>query len=119
VFQLPGRMRVQRLTHLIDHPLDLGLVCGRESRLNGVKMLGLEHATLGKGELKHRVVNGVIPIDQLLNNVVVDPEWQNGCNHFHLMSELGWKSLQLRNLRQMTGGVNLERGGDIGFGSLD
>ena len=118
LFHLPGRMGVQCLTHLVDHALDLGLVLGCQRRFNRIEMLRLEHATLREGELEHGVVDGIVPVDQLVDDVVVNPKRQHGCNHFHLMLELGGKSLQLLNLLQVTGGVNLE-GRCFGDGNLD
>ena len=109
VFQLAGRVRVQFGANVADQRFELS---GGQLTAHGlgdtVVVLWLEHAALRKGELEDRVGRHLVPIDQLVDDVLVDPKGQHAGNDLHLEALLGTELLQLRNLIQLLGGVDLE-----------
>jgi hypothetical protein len=68
-------MRVEAAVDLVDCPSDLVLPRARsgEPRQSAL-ILGGEHATLRKDQAEQRVVGHRTPVDQVLQDVVVDPK---------------------------------------------
>ena len=109
VLQLAGRVRVEFAANIADQGFELGC---RQFIAHGlgdaVVVLRLKHAALRKGELKDRVGRYLLPVDQLVDDVLVDPKGQHAGNHLHLEALLGAELLELRYLIQLLGGVDLE-----------
>jgi hypothetical protein len=60
-------------------------------------MMREEHVFLRKCEMKNGVVGEVIPIDQLIEDIVVDFEWQDGAYNFDVPAVFGGNAVDLGN----------------------
>ena len=84
MFQLACRMGIQLGADLADQCLQVsGTKLVAHGIGNPLVVLGLEHAALREGELKHGVSRYLLPVDQLVNDVLVDPERQDAGDHLH------------------------------------
>ena len=109
VFQLPGWVRVQGGAHFGDYGVEL---LGRPFLAQGLghalEIFRGQHAALGEGQLEDGVVRHCGPVDQLVDDVLVDPERENAGHHAHVEALLFGQHLQLWNLIQLPGGIDAE-----------
>ena len=59
------------------------------------EILVLQHTGLGERELVNRVIRDVVPVDEILDDVIVHSEWEHGGNRLHVQTLLFGKSLKL------------------------
>ena len=67
-----------------------------------------QHPPLGKGELEDRIVGHLLPVDQILDDVLVDPERQHRGDDLHLEPPLGGQLAKLGDLVELVLGEDPE-----------
>ena len=78
VFFLAGRVWVQRHADLVGHRPDLVRRQALVERVgHAVIVFGAEHIPLGEGEPEHAVVGGGVPIDEMVDDILVRFERQH------------------------------------------
>ena len=109
VFQLACRVWIQAGPDICDDGIPLGpgqvLPQGVGDPL---KSLGFEHLPLREQQLKDRVLRYPVPVDQLVDYIVVDPEGQHAGHHLHLKAKRLGEPRQLGNAIHLPGGIDLE-----------
>jgi hypothetical protein len=83
-------------------------------RGDAVVVLGGEHAALREGELEDGVAGDVGPVDELVDDVLIDAEGQHRGDDLHLEALPGGEAGELRDAVEVAGGEDLEgRGGEV------
>ena len=76
---LSGRMGVEPHLNVFGRPAD---VCLRglygEQPLDAFPVCFFQHTALRKGQAKNRIIRDPFPVDQLIQNIVVDAKRKNG-----------------------------------------
>ena len=109
-FHLIGRMRIKVLSHLVDGGIEHGLIGPLANKLGDpLVMFGGQHAPLGERELIDGIVRNVVPVDQFVDDVLVDAERQYRRHHFHFKALRFIKLLQRGDTIKVTLRINLER----------
>ena len=106
---LARRMRVQSALDFPSSGLDrlFGRLTSYEA-IHPAEILTAQHRRLRKCELKHGILGDVRPIDQLLDDVVVDSEGQYRRHRLHGIEVARRKSLELGDLIEVTPRAHLE-----------
>ena len=108
-FHLARRVRVQFVPDFLGHGLNFLLVgtLAMQCRHSFV-MFVLEHTLLREYELIDGVVRYLVPVDQFVDHIFVDPEWQHAGHHFHFEQGLFGEILDRLNFIELAVGKNLE-----------
>ena len=87
---LLGWMWIELHAYLADCSLKLPMVSvSLQEVCDAIEMLWFQHARLRKGELKHGIIGDSIPIDQLIDNVMIDAKRQHRSDYAHCKALLG------------------------------
>ena len=82
VLELPRRVRVQRHADAVCRLVDLGARgLPRDQRRHLVEVLVLQHVLLRERQREDRVVGNVVPVDQLVHDIIVRLERQHPGHH--------------------------------------
>ena len=108
VFHLPGGVRVQGVTDFGDGGFDFRLVTAAHGLGHLVEMLRGQHAFLRKGKLVDGIIGHLVPVDQFVDDVLVDPERQHIGNDFHGKAGLVVKAFEWLDLVELARGEYLE-----------
>src|SRR5690606_1659111 len=108
-FHLAGRVRVQFVPDHFGGGLDVFFVSAVTMQLRHLLvMFVLEHALLRENELIDGVVRYFVPVNQFVDHVFVDPEWQHAGDHFHFKQGRFTEVLDSFNFVELAVGKNLE-----------
>src|SRR5690554_1514944 len=108
-FHLAGRVRVQLVADFLGGGLDVLLVGTLAVQLRHLfVMFVLEHTLLREYELIDGIVRYLVPVDQFVDHIFVDPEWQHAGHHFHFEQGLFGEILDRLNFIELAVGKNLE-----------
>ena len=108
-FHLPGRVRVQCVADFLGSGLNVFLVGAFPVQLrHALVVFVLEHAFLWKDQLIDRVVGHLVPVDQFVDHIFVNPEGQHAGHHFHFKQGFLGEILDRLNLVELAVGKNLE-----------
>lgn len=109
-FHLVGRMGIELVADFGDGLIQLGLVGAlAQQRGDAVEMLRREHAALREGELEDRIGRDVVPVDQFVDDVLVDAERQHRGHHLHFEAPFGGEPAKLHDAIEIALGIYLER----------
>src|SRR5690554_1441779 len=108
-FHLAGRVRVQFVPDDLGGRLDIFLVGAVAMQLRHLfVMFVLEHTLLREHELIDGVVGNLVPVDQFVDHIFVDPERQHAGDHFHFEQGLFGEILDRLNFIELAVSKNLE-----------
>src|SRR5690554_2484775 len=108
-FHLAGGVWVQFVTDDFGGSLDVFFVGTLAMQLRHLLvMFVLEHALLGEDELIDGVVRYLVPVDQFVNHVFVNPERQHAGYHFHFEQGVFREILDRLNFVELAVSKNLE-----------
>ena len=113
VFHLPGGVRVQRFSYFGDGGLDDGLVTAAHGIGHFVEVFRSQHAFLREGELVDGVIGDIVPVDQLIDDVFIDPKRQHIGYHVHGKAGLVVQAFERLDLVELAGRVDLEPAGFV------
>ena len=110
--QLVRRVGVQVVSDLLRRSLDLPCVRACVEQVgHAVEIRGIEHAFLGKGELENGVFRGLVPIDEGIDHIIIDPERQDAGHDLHLEVQLIRHARKGGDAVQIPQGIDLEAAG--------
>ncbi len=121
---VPGHL--SRRVGIHPHPDLLGQAAdvlrvapGPDQAGDSLELLGAQHVPMGKGEPEHRVIRDAVPVDQMVDHVVVDLEGKDAGDDLDREPVLGIQSLDLGKGLEIGPGVVSHRrvrfcGGDSG-----
>ena len=108
-FHLASRVRVEFVPDFLGDSLDLFLVGTFPVQFrHALVMLVLQHPFLRKNKLIDRVVGYLVPVDQFIDHILVDPERQHAGYHFHFKQGLFREILNDFDLVELAVCVDLE-----------
>ena len=115
-FHLVGRMGIEFVADLVGHTFDLGLVgAAAHHRRHALEVLRREHPALREGELEDRIGRDVAPVDQFVDDVLVDAERQHRRYDSHLEAHGRGQPCDLVDLFQVALGEHLEGNDPVGL----
>src|SRR5690554_6049226 len=108
-FHLAGRVRIQLVADFLGGGLDVLFLCAFAVQPgHALVMFVFQHAFLREDKLVDGVVWYLVPVDQFVDHVFVNPEWQHAGYHFHLEQGFLGEILDRLNLVELAVGKNLE-----------
>ena len=107
---LPCRMRVEVTVNLIHGSLDGSTFGpGFQQIGNPRKMFWSEHFGLRENQTKHRIVGNIVPVDQIIDNILVDSEGQHLGDNANRETRIRGEVTQLRDILEVAMCIDSKR----------
>ena len=109
---LPRRMRVEFTMDLIYGELESGIISARPQQVSNTrKVFGGEHFWLRKNQTEHWIVRNIFPMDQMIDNVLVNAEGQYLSDNPDRETQIRGKVTKLRDVIDVAMSVDSKRHG--------